>query len=64
MAKKKSKKKRTLSPEHLAKMQEGRKSAASQRKKVAMLESSGLFGTQIQQSHTEKLLKSVRRLRR
>lgn len=52
--------KRTITPEHLAKMQEGRKRAAVQRKRMAELKDSGLYMEQ-PVSPTERLLNSVKR---
>ena len=62
MAKRKSRKKakRTITPEHLAKMQEGRVRAKKHKERVAMAENIAKK-TPIKQIKTEKLLKSVRR---
>lgn len=60
MARRKAKKKRTISPEHLAKMQEGRKKAQLRKKRMARLNEHGLSGD-VPMSKTERMLDSVRR---
>lgn len=60
MARRKTKKKRTISPEHLAKMQEGRKKAQLRRKRVARLNEHGLIDN-VPMTKTERMLNSVRR---
>lgn len=60
MARRKTKKKRTISPEHLAKMQEGRKKAQLHRKRVARLNEHGLSDN-VPMTKTERMLNSVRR---
>lgn len=60
MARRKTKKKRTISPEHLAKMQEGRKKAQLRRKRVARLNEHGLSDN-APMTKTERMLNSVRR---
>lgn len=57
------KKKRTISPEHLAKMQEGKKQAKLKRERISRLESRGL-STDVPMSRTEKALNSVRNRKR
>lgn len=60
MVRRKTKKKRTISPEHLAKMQEGRKKAQLRRKRVARLNEHGLSDN-VPMTKTERMLNSVRR---
>lgn len=60
MVRRKTKKKRTISPEHLAKMQEGRKKAQLRRKRVARLNEHGLIDN-VPMTKTERMLNSVRR---
>lgn len=60
MARRKTRKKRTISPEHLAKMQEGRKKAQLRRKRVARLNEHGLSDN-VPMTKTERMLNSVRR---
>ena len=62
MARKKSKsgKKRTISPEHLAKMQEGRKRVARSRARVADLKERGI-STEVPMTNSQRMLNSVRR---
>lgn len=60
MVRRKTKKKRTISPEHLAKMQEGRKKAQLRKKRVARLNEHGLIDN-VPMTKTERMLNSVRR---
>lgn len=60
MARKKTKTKRTISPEHLAKMQEGRKKAQLYKKRIARLNEYGL-SDDVPMTNTERMLNSVRR---
>lgn len=61
MARKRTKKKkRTISPEHLAKMQEGRKKAQLRKKRIARLNEHGL-SDDVPMTNTERMLNSVRR---
>lgn len=60
MARKKTKTKRTISPEHLAKMQEGRKKAQLYKKRIARLNEHG-FSDDVPMTNTERMLNSVRR---
>lgn len=60
MARKKTKTKRTISPEHLAKMQEGRKKAQLYKKRIARLNEHGL-SDDVPMTNTERMLNSVRR---
>lgn len=62
MARKKShsKKKRTITPEHLAKMQAGRKAASTRRNQMAMLQESGMV-LSANETKTEKMLRSLKR---
>lgn len=60
MARKKTKTKRTISPEHLAKMQEGRKKALLHKKRVALLDERG-FSDDVSMTKIERMLNSVRR---
>ena len=53
------KKKRTLSPEQIAKMQEGKRQAKLKRERITRLESKG-FATSVPESFTERALNSVR----
>lgn len=53
-------KKRTISPEHLAKMQEGRKRAKVHRERMTMIEEHGLL-KEMPLTETERRLNSVRR---
>ena len=58
-----AKKKRTISPEHLAKMQEGKKQAQLKRNRLKRLESAG-FATKVPETMTERALNSVRNRKR
>lgn len=60
MSRKKTKKKRTISPEHLAKMQEGRRKAQLHKKRIARLNEHGL-SDDVPMTRTERMLNSVRR---
>lgn len=53
-------KKRTISPEHLAKMQAGRKRAQTRRKQIALLKEHDFPDIDLR-TKTEKMLDSVRR---
>lgn len=60
--KRKSKKKRTITPEHLAKMQAGREKAQLHRSRMSSLgEREGLAKTEDVSSATSRMLDSVRR---
>jgi hypothetical protein len=56
----KSKTKRTITPEHQAKMQAGRKAAAVHQKRVSELYKSGVAVTE-EMTRTERMLNSVKR---
>lgn len=60
MTRKKTKTKRTISPEHLAKLQEGRKKALLYKKRVALLDERG-FSDDVPMTKTERMLNSLRR---
>lgn len=60
MSKKSVKKKRTLSPEHIQKMQEGRKKARTRRKREEQIKEMGIKGD-IYQSKYEKMIEKMRR---
>lgn len=60
MAKKKTRKKRTISAEHLAKLQEGRKQAQIYKQRMKQLSEHG-FSDNVPMGYTERLLNSVRR---
>lgn len=53
-------KKRTITPEHLAKMQEGRRKAKVHRERLEQLKSAGIY-QEVPISETDRLLNSVRR---
>lgn len=57
---KSSGKKRTITPEHLAKMQEGRKHAAVRRNRISELEELGLNKT-VPMTYTERILSQAKR---
>lgn len=59
MAKRKSSKKRTITPEHLAKMQEGKRKAKVHRARVAGLSELGHVSEQ--ETNTQRILRSVAR---
>lgn len=60
MSKKSKKKKRTLSPEHIQKMQEGRKRARVKRKREEQMKKMGIQG-EVYQSKYEKMIEKMRR---
>lgn len=60
MSKKSKKKKRTLSPEQIQKMQEGRKKARVRRKREEQMKEMGIGGKDYQSKY-EKMIEKMRR---